>query len=185
MPKNGHILAPKNRNVLFRMTRSFKAALIALGGILVIGTVVIIMNGRPVSKMTYTTTDTSTATDEDNRTDDVDDAEETTTDDTSTAVDTTTTTDTTATDTTTKPATTSDTYTMADVATHSVASNCWSVVNGSVYDLTTWVTRHPGGSGAIINMCGKDGSNAFNRQHGSFPAAQSALGLLKIGKLTS
>ncbi len=86
---------------------------------------------------------------------------------------------------TTKPAST-DTkggYTLATVATHNTQADCWSAVNGSVYDLTSWVSRHPGGSRAIIGMCGKDASAAFNRQHGSAGRPQAALALLKIGSL--
>lgn len=162
------------------MTRSFQVTLFALGALLVVGAVVIVMNGRPVADMTYTTDASPTVTETDDTTSETGDADDDasgTEDDDDTAPSTT--------ETATKPATTSDAYTMADVATHSVASNCWSVVNGSVYDLTTWVERHPGGVSAITNMCGKDASSVFNRKHGSFPAAQSALGLLKIGKLAS
>ncbi len=79
----------------------------------------------------------------------------------------------------------SNTYTMADVAAHAVDADCWSAVNGSVYDLTSWVSRHPGGANAIKAMCGSDASGSFNAQHSSFPAAQNALILLKIGTLAS
>lgn len=37
------------------------------------------------------------------------------------------------------------TFTMAQVQAHNSASSCYSVVNGSVYDLTNWIDRHPGG----------------------------------------
>ena len=86
---------------------------------------------------------------------------------------------------TTQPATPTDPYTMTDVAAHATSTNCWSAVNGSVYDLTSWVSRHPGGANAIKAMCGSDASSSFNAQHGKFPAAQSALILLKIGTLAS
>ncbi len=75
------------------------------------------------------------------------------------------------------------TYTMEDVAKHAVESDCWSVVNGQVYDLTSWVSRHPGGSRAIVGMCGKDASASFERKHGGAPRPQAALVLLKIGTL--
>lgn len=56
-------------------------------------------------------------------------------------------------------------YTLAQVLTHSSVSSCWSAVNGRVYDLTPWISKHPGGSEAILSMCGKDASSAFNDQH--------------------
>jgi cytochrome b involved in lipid metabolism len=75
------------------------------------------------------------------------------------------------------------TYAMADVAAHATEANCWSAVNGIVYDLTTWVARHPGGRQRIIGICGIDGSVAFNDQHTGSSKAQSMLVLLKIGTL--
>ncbi len=57
-------------------------------------------------------------------------------------------------------------YTLATVAQHNSASSCWTAINGNVYDLTNWINQHPGGPGAILSICGKDGSAAFNDQHG-------------------
>lgn len=57
-------------------------------------------------------------------------------------------------------------YTLAEVATHKTASSCWTTINSKVYDLTSWISEHPGGSEAILEICGRDGSAAFNDQHG-------------------
>ncbi len=59
----------------------------------------------------------------------------------------------------------SGTITMSEVATHAVAADCWSAVNGKVYDLTQWIDKHPGGPVVIKALCGKDGSAGFNSQH--------------------
>lgn len=72
-------------------------------------------------------------------------------------------------------------YTMAEVATHASAQSCWTVIAGSVYDLTTWIARHPGGSRAILSICGTDGTAAFTRQHGSSANAQATLASFRIG----
>lgn len=56
--------------------------------------------------------------------------------------------------------------TMAEVATHNTASSCWAVVSGTVYDLTEWIGRHPGGPDKIKGLCGTDASRAFADQHG-------------------
>jgi cytochrome b involved in lipid metabolism len=74
-------------------------------------------------------------------------------------------------------------YTMSQVKAHSRASSCWSVVNGRVYNLTGWISRHPGGSSRILAMCGKDASAAFNAQHGRSSRAQSYLASYRIGRL--
>lgn len=72
-------------------------------------------------------------------------------------------------------------YTLADVAKHSSESDCWAVIDGGVYNLTTWIPRHPGGKQAIMGLCGKDGSAAFNDQHGGGATQQEILAALKVG----
>lgn len=81
------------------------------------------------------------------------------------------------------PTTTNASYSMEEVAAHKTASNCWTTIDGSVYDLTTWINRHPGGPQAIIGLCGTDGAAAFKQQHGSSRKPLAALILLKIGAL--
>lgn len=76
-----------------------------------------------------------------------------------------------------------NTYNMTQVSTHNSAQTCWSAINGEVYDLTSWVSRHPGGKVAILMICGKDGSSLFNTQHGGSNRAQSILNSFKIGTL--
>lgn len=60
-------------------------------------------------------------------------------------------------------------YTKAEVATHATTASCWTIINGNVYDVTSWISQHPGGSQAIKGLCGIDGSAAFNGQHGGQP----------------
>ena len=74
-------------------------------------------------------------------------------------------------------------YTMAEVALHKSQSDCWSVVDGGVYNLTSWIAEHPGGSGAILSMCGTDGSNAFRDQHSGERRPANELAGFKIGAL--
>jgi hypothetical protein len=56
-------------------------------------------------------------------------------------------------------------YTMAQVRANNTAKSCWTAIDGYVYNLTSWINSHPGGSGAILFLCGTDGSNAFKAQH--------------------
>lgn len=53
----------------------------------------------------------------------------------------------------------------SEIKTHNLKSDCWSIVNANVYNLTTYVQSHPGGASVIAKICGKDGSNAFVNQH--------------------
>ncbi len=75
------------------------------------------------------------------------------------------------------------TYTMAQVSAHNSAANCWSVISGTVYNLTSFVTQHPGGAAAIKSLCGVDGTTAYNGQHGGQGRPASELASLKVGTL--
>lgn len=74
-------------------------------------------------------------------------------------------------------------YTLAQIASHSNASSCYSAISGSVYDLTSFINSHPGGSGTILSLCGHDGTTAFMNQHSGQSRPQSALAALRIGTL--
>jgi cytochrome b involved in lipid metabolism len=74
-------------------------------------------------------------------------------------------------------------YTLAQIATHNNAQSCWTTINGGVYDITNWINQHPGGPQAILSLCGKDGSAAFNGQHGGQARPASELATFKIGVL--
>jgi len=78
---------------------------------------------------------------------------------------------------------TSGGITMAEVASHNSASSCWSAIGGSVYDLTSFVSKHPGGQAAIKSLCGVDGTTAFQDQHGGQGKPESTLASFKIGTL--
>lgn len=69
------------------------------------------------------------------------------------------------------------------VATHATRVSCWSIINGNVYDLTSWIPQHPGGEGAILQLCGTDGSTKFNGKHGGAQKQATILAGFKIGVL--
>ncbi len=61
--------------------------------------------------------------------------------------------------------TTQSAYTMAKVKENNSTASCWTVVSGKVYDLTQWIKSHPGGSSAILSLCGTNGTASFRAQH--------------------
>jgi cytochrome b involved in lipid metabolism len=69
------------------------------------------------------------------------------------------------------------------VAQRNTPESCWSVVDGSVYDLTAWIEKHPGGSSRIIGMCGRDATADFNGQHGGEGGPASFLADYLLGQL--
>ena len=74
-------------------------------------------------------------------------------------------------------------YTMAQVRANNTARSCWSAIDGFVYDLTRWISSHPGGSGAILFLCGTDGTNAFKGQHENQSRPAIRLDGYKLGPL--
>jgi len=75
-------------------------------------------------------------------------------------------------------------YTLKDVAAHATPDDCWSAVGGNVYDLTDWISQHPGGASDIENMCGIDATQDFNRQHAGQSRPERELESFKIGQLS-
>ena len=48
---------------------------------------------------------------------------------------------------------------------HCDSSSCWIALNGIVYDFTEFLTRHPGGSGVLLQNAGKDATSIFRQYH--------------------
>ena len=83
-------------------------------------------------------------------------------------------------------ATTSTSYTLADVSQHSSSSDCWMVIEGNVYDVSSYISQHPGRD-SILQGCGIDATDLFTgksrlgKLHSS--AARALLKNLLIGTL--
>ena len=81
------------------------------------------------------------------------------------------------------PSATTSGYTMAQVSANNSAKSCWAVIEGSVYNLTNWINSHPGGSGAIISLCGTEATSSFNAQHANQSRPSSRLSGYLLGPL--
>lgn len=90
---------------------------------------------------------------------------------------------------------TAQTFTAAQVAEHDSREDCWTTIRGSVYDLTSFVARHPGGD-EILRACGTDATTLFETRTtadgeavgsgtGHSDSAASQLSSLKIGTLAN
>jgi len=74
-------------------------------------------------------------------------------------------------------------FTMTQVRANNTARSCWTVIDGVVYDLTKWISNHPGGSSAILFLCGTDGTNAFSAQHQNQARPAIRLDTYRLGPL--
>lgn len=62
----------------------------------------------------------------------------------------------------------------AQLAAHNTADSCWLLISGKVYDVSGYLTSHPGGADIIIQYCGTDATNAFATKDRSRPRDHSA-----------
>lgn len=74
--------------------------------------------------------------------------------------------------------------TLADVAAHGTVDSCWAAINGTVFDLTGWISRHPGGEAVIEALCGTDATAAFATQHEGDREPNEELQGFEIGVLS-
>ena len=77
------------------------------------------------------------------------------------------------------------TISMSEVALHNSPEDCWSAVNGKVYDLTQWIDKHPGGAVVIKALCGQDGTAGFTSEHGGKEKPEQQLASYLIGNLNN
>ena len=56
-------------------------------------------------------------------------------------------------------------YTYEEVEKHDKAEDLWVIIDGKVYDVTKWRTKHPGGELIFMGVAGKDASVAYESFH--------------------
>jgi cytochrome b involved in lipid metabolism len=76
-------------------------------------------------------------------------------------------------------------YSMANIAKNNSTSSCWAAISGKAYDLTAWISRHPGGAGAIVSICGTDATSVFQGRHGGQSGPASSLSDYLLGDVDS
>ncbi|KAJ6783261.1 hypothetical protein PWT90_09772 [Aphanocladium album] len=53
----------------------------------------------------------------------------------------------------------------AEVARHNTADSCWVILYGKVYDVTSFLSEHPGGSKIILSLAGQDATEDYDPVH--------------------
>lgn len=63
------------------------------------------------------------------------------------------------------------TYSLEEVARHASPTDCWIVIEGNVYDITSYISQHPTSPQVLTRECGKDATMGWktkgkaNRPH--------------------
>ncbi|CAZ84101.1 unnamed protein product [Tuber melanosporum] len=51
------------------------------------------------------------------------------------------------------------------VAKHNTSSSCWVIIHNTVYDVTDFLSAHPGGAKAILSLAGQDATEEYDPIH--------------------
>ncbi|TYJ00550.1 hypothetical protein E1A91_A13G093200v1 [Gossypium mustelinum] len=73
-------------------------------------------------------------------------------------------------------------YTMQEAAQHNTKDDCWIVIDGKVYDVTSYLDEHPGGDDVVLESTGKDATDDFE-DAGHSKSAKELLQSFCIGEL--
>lgn len=76
--------------------------------------------------------------------------------------------------------------TVEDVRRHSSADDCWTVLEGRVYNITPYLSFHPGGVDMLLQGAGRDSTALFLKYHPwvnmHFMLAKCMVGRLEDGQ---
>ncbi|KAI1340168.1 glycolate oxidase [Xylariaceae sp. FL0016] len=53
----------------------------------------------------------------------------------------------------------------AEVARHNTKQDCWVVIHGKVWDVTSFIEEHPGGAEVILKCAGRDATDDYDSVH--------------------
>lgn len=72
---------------------------------------------------------------------------------------------------------------MFELSSHNSRYDCWVAVRGQVYDVTSYLNSHPGGSDKLMQGAGRDATAMFEGVHG-YVNAHAMLAHSHIGPLS-
>ncbi|GAB4840134.1 Cytochrome b5 isoform A [Ancistrocladus abbreviatus] len=73
-------------------------------------------------------------------------------------------------------------YAMQEVSQHNTKDDCWVVIDGKVYDVSSYLDEHPGGDDVVLEVTGKDAKEEFE-DAGHSKSARELMETFFIGEL--
>ena len=64
-----------------------------------------------------------------------------------------------------QPYTMPKTYTYSDLQQHVSSESCWVALYGNVYDVTSFLPNHPGGTKIVLQLAGTDATEQYDPVH--------------------
>lgn len=76
-------------------------------------------------------------------------------------------------------------YSLEEISTHNTEESLWIAINGSVYDVTDFLNKHPGSAKPLLRCAGKDATKSFMKvqKHAKNENLPTFMKSLCIGKL--
>jgi len=56
-------------------------------------------------------------------------------------------------------------YTLEEVSLHDSDEDAWIIIENKVYDITHFLSSHPGGKVVLLQLAGTDATEFFNELH--------------------
>lgn len=76
-------------------------------------------------------------------------------------------------------------FTRKEVIQHNHEQSCWVIIENEVFDLTSFIQRHPGGKDIILSRAGEDASSFFMMKHGDNKQVKKQLANYRLGQLVA
>lgn len=76
-------------------------------------------------------------------------------------------------------------FTAQEVAQHTSKESCWVILYGNVYDVTDFLSEHPGGSKIILKLAGKDATEEYDPVHPPGTIEENLKPEAKLGRVNA
>jgi cytochrome b involved in lipid metabolism len=68
---------------------------------------------------------------------------------------------------------------ISTIQSHNTEQDCWIIISNNVYNVTSYISDHPGGRKSIRAYCGGNATEAFQTKNGKGQHSQEADALLQ------